>query len=436
MDMLDTFFANTAHIINNITPKTESPSETRDEDELEDAIHSDDDMKIDLSSIISTSAFNSFSTAIYNMSNGGSGRFPASTSTSTLSASQLGCTGTGGGPIRKIPGTRPERGKFTILDDDNVATPEEVLDVEFTIEYLQKIFSDPKLGIQFLARYGLIPNTRVCRVENCPKDQLMSLIKHANGFVWRCRSCRKRREKRIITKISVYEGTFLFYSRMPLNKFFIFMLVWCENPGLSITEYNKLMGENRLVEETIYNTIGFMRDIIQNWCETIMASDSPIGGTGKHVEIIETMCTEHLSNKSRNRRTRHYISRTVFVCLEDNTLAYVDYTLTNRDHLERAVKEKVAPGSTVIMKDTYLEKFGDLELLDEILRTEYIVSSIADAWPDFDSEERERQYLKTEMNNVPNAAQEPYAYEYFFRRCFREKCFNHLLRVIRLLYAK
>ncbi|WKX88951.1 hypothetical protein Q1695_008526 [Nippostrongylus brasiliensis] len=114
--------------------------------------------------------------------------------------------------------SRPERGKFTILDGTSVAEPDEILDIDFDADLLQRIFRDSRVGIQFLARYGIIPNTRECKIESCPKEQLMSLIKHANGFVWRCRSCRKRRERRVITKISVYEGTFLFFSRMPMNK--------------------------------------------------------------------------------------------------------------------------------------------------------------------------------------------------------------------------
>lgn len=48
-------------------------------------------------------------------------------------------------------------------------------------------------------------------------------------------------------------------------QFFIFMLVWCENAGYTASEYNRLLGEFRLVEETIHNTIGFIRDHIQSW---------------------------------------------------------------------------------------------------------------------------------------------------------------------------
>lgn len=43
------------------------------------------------------------------------------------------------------------------------------------------------------------------------------------------------------------------------------MLIWCEHPGYTATEYNRLLGEYRLVEETIHNTIGFIRDHIQSW---------------------------------------------------------------------------------------------------------------------------------------------------------------------------
>ncbi|CCD72834.1 Male abnormal protein mab-31 [Caenorhabditis elegans] len=395
--------------------------ENQDE-EFDMEVNSDDEMKIDLSALINPSVFNALQLPI------GTGRFPNPSPPRSSSGTNT--------PIRKTPGSRPDRGKFTILDNAEVAGPEEVLNVNFDSEILQRIFSDPKLGIQFLARYGLIPNTRVCRVQDCPKDQLMSLIKHANGFVWRCRSCRKRREKRIITKISVYEGTFLFYSRMPLNKFFIFMLNWCENPGLSITEYNRLMGENRLVEETIYNTIGFMRDIIQNWCDTIISSHVPIGGPHRVVEVVETLSTEQLSNKTRNRRTRHYTTRTVFISLADDKIKSVDFPLHNVNDLERALLECVQPGSIIVMRDSFMERFGQQEEISNALFNHYKVKSICDVWPDFNERERNKQYIKTEMNQVPNVNQEPYAYEYFFRRCFADKCFNHLLRVIRLLYQK
>ena len=42
--------------------------------------------------------------------------------------------------------SRPDRGKFTILDGTEVAGPEEVLNVDFNSDILQKIFCDPKLG--------------------------------------------------------------------------------------------------------------------------------------------------------------------------------------------------------------------------------------------------------------------------------------------------
>ncbi|CAO4360637.1 unnamed protein product [Caenorhabditis nigoni] len=409
-------------IVDALTALANSPNMENHDEEYDMEVNSDDEMKIDISALINPSVFNSMQLPI------GTGRFPNPSPPRSNSGTHT--------PIRKTPGSRPDRGKFTILDGTEVAGPEEVLNVDFNSEILQRIFSDPKLGIQFLARYGLIPNTRVCRVQDCPKDQLMSLIKHANGFVWRCRSCRKRREKRIITKISVYEGTFLFYSRMPLNKFFIFMLIWCENPGLSITEYNRLMGENRLVEETIYNTIGFMRDIIQNWCDTIITSNVPIGGPHRIVEVVETLSTEQLSNKTRNRRTRHYTTRTVFISLADDKIKSVDFPLHNVHDLERALLECVQPGSIVVMRDSFMERFGQQEEISNALFNHYKVKSICDVWPDFNEQERSKQFIKTEMNQVPNVSQEPYAYEYFFRRCFADKCFNHLLRVIRLLYQK
>uniref|UniRef100_A0A8R1I4G4 Uncharacterized protein n=1 Tax=Caenorhabditis japonica TaxID=281687 RepID=A0A8R1I4G4_CAEJA len=399
-----------------------SSTSIENHDDYDMEVNSDDEMKIDLSALINTNVFSGIQLP------NGNGRFPNPSPPRSSSGAQT--------PIRKQPGSRPDRGKFTILDGTEVAGPEEVLNVPFETEMLQRVFSDPKLGIQFLARYGLIPNTRVCRVQDCPKDQLMSLIKHANGFVWRCRSCRKRREKRIITKISVYEGTFLFYSRMPLNKFFIFMLIWCENPGLSITEYNRLMGENRLVEETIYNTIGFMRDIIQNWCDTVISSHVPIGGPHKIVEVVETLSTEQLSNKTRNRRTRHYTTRTVFISLADDKIKSVEFPVHNVGDLERALLECVQPGSVIVMRDSFLERFGTAEEVSNAMSNHYKVKTICDVWPDLNENERNKQYIKTEMNQVPNVHQEPYAYEYFFRRCFGDKCFNHLLRVIRILYQK
>ncbi|CAI5438942.1 unnamed protein product [Caenorhabditis angaria] len=460
MDTLETLFSNNAYTLAALSSTSGLIDEDADvkvkeepEEEEEDHVDSDDDMKIDFSAAI-MAATNALATMNEqnqaqqllaqqkgrSISNVAKAIVAAANNKQSIFIPPIEPSSSTSSPPRKQT-SRPDRGKFTILDDMTVAEPEEVLDVEFNPEMLQKIFADPKLGqhlysIQFLARFGLIPNTRVCRVPDCPKDQLMSLIKHANGFVWRCRSCRKRREKKIITKISVYEGTFLFYSRMPLNKFFIFMLVWCENPGLSISEYNKLMGENRLVEETIYNTIGFMRDIIQNWCDSFATSFVPIGGPERYIEMVETMSTEQLSSKTRNRRTRHYTTRTVFISLADNKMRTVDATLNTVQDLERALLESVEMGSVVLMKDSLLERFGTAEEVSNTLCNHYKIRAISDCWPNFDVNERNRQFLKTQMNQIPNASQEPYAYEYFFRRCFQDKCFNHLLRVIRLLYTK
>ncbi|XGW21421.1 hypothetical protein V3C99_004408 [Haemonchus contortus] len=333
--------------------------------------------------------------------------------------------------------SRPERGKFTILDGTSVAEPDEILDIDFDADLLQRIFRDSRVGcgIQFLARYGIIPNTRECKIESCPKEQLMSLIKHANGFVWRCRSCRKRRERRVITKISVYEGTFLFFSRMPMNKFFIFMLVWCENAGYTASEYNRLLGEFRLVEETIHNTIGFIRDHIQSWC-LLQSSTSPIGGKGHIVELLETLHTEDVSAKHRSRRERRFSMRLVLICWNTNEIATVE--LPDRQFLPNTlvetVEKNVKVGSTIVMRDLLMKRFGEKEELDAMLEN-HTLKTIADVWCDMDEEERDKQFMKTLMESVQPLPAEPFAYEYYFRRTFIDKPFNHLLKAIRELYS-
>ncbi|KHJ96018.1 hypothetical protein OESDEN_04034, partial [Oesophagostomum dentatum] len=331
--------------------------------------------------------------------------------------------------------SRPERGKFTILDGTSVAEPDEILDIDFDADLLQRIFRDSRVGIQFLARYGIIPNTRECKIESCPKEQLMSLIKHANGFVWRCRSCRKRRERRVITKISVYEGTFLFFSRMPMNKFFIFMLVWCENPGYTASEYNRLLGEFRLVEETIHNTIGFIRDHIQSWC-LLRSSPHPIGGKGNTVELLETLHTEDVSAKHRSRRERRFTMRLVLICW--NTDEIVSVELPDRQFLPstlvKTVENHVKEGSTIVMRDLLMKRFGEREELNGMLEN-YTLKTIADVWCEMDEEERDKQFIKTLMESVQPLPAEPFAYEYYFRRTFVDKPFNNLLKAIRELYS-
>ncbi|KAK6729346.1 hypothetical protein RB195_006413 [Necator americanus] len=331
--------------------------------------------------------------------------------------------------------SRPERGKFTILDGTSVAEPDEILDIDFNADLLQRIFRDSRVGIQFLARYGIIPNTRECKIESCPKEQLMSLIKHANGFVWRCRSCRKRRERRVITKISVYEGTFLFFSRMPMNKFFIFMLVWCENAGYTASEYNRLLGEFRLVEETIHNTIGFIRDHIQSWC-LLRSSLHPIGGKGLIVELLETLHTEDVSAKHRSRRERRFTMRLVLICWQTDEIVTVE--LPDRQFLPstlvKAVENNVKQGSTIVMRDLLMKRFGEKEELDEMLEN-HTLKTIADVWCDMDEEERDKQFMKTLMESVQPLPAEPFAYEYYFRRTFIDKPFNNLLKAIRELYS-
>ncbi|KJH52926.1 hypothetical protein DICVIV_00795 [Dictyocaulus viviparus] len=333
--------------------------------------------------------------------------------------------------------SRPERGKFTILDGIAVAEPDEILNIDFDADLIQRIFRDSRVGcgIQFLARYGIIPNTRECKIDSCPKEQLMSLIKHANGFVWRCRSCRKRRERRVITKISVYEGTFLFFSRMPMNKFFIFMLVWCEHAGYTASEYNRLLGEFRLVEETIHNTIGFIRDHIQSWC-LLQSSPFPIGGKGHIVELLETLHTEDVSAKHRSRRERRFSMRLVLICWNTNEIVTV--ALPDRQFLPEtlvnAVENNVKEGSTIVMRDLLIKRFGEKEELDAMLEN-HTLKTIADVWCEMDEEERDKQFMKTLMESVQPLPTEPFAYEYYFRRTFIEKPFNNLLKAIRELYS-
>lgn len=46
-----------------------------------------------------------------------------------------------------------------------------------------------------------------------------------------------------------------------------------------------------------------------------------------------------------------------------------------------------------------------------------------------------RQFMKTLMESVQPLPAEPFAYEYYFRRTFIDKPFNHLLKAIRELYS-
>ncbi|CAB3411517.1 unnamed protein product [Caenorhabditis bovis] len=348
---------------------------------------------------------------------------------STSSASQRGKAAASRGrfPVRRL---QPDTGNNpTILEDGQEVAPlDEVLNIEFTVEKLVELLNDQRNGLNFLARYGIIPNSRVCKTGKCPKGQSMTFGKNTLGYVWRCQRCRRNFGDRAAPRVSVFDGTFLSNSRIPLHKLFSFMFIWSTNPGLSLNVYKQIMGENRISPESMKKTISFMRFVIQMWCERTYAN-SKIGGDGKHVEIIETFCVESLENL-------RLVVRTAFVCLEDNTFGYVGVKLENRSLFLRAVNEKVAPGSAIVMKDTYLNRFGDLQTLNEGLAHHYTVSTISDVWLQLDAEERDRQSIKTKMSKAPNADHEPIAYEYFFRRCYGDKCFNHLLWIMRQLQTK
>ncbi|WKX88947.1 hypothetical protein Q1695_008526 [Nippostrongylus brasiliensis] len=213
------------------------------------------------------------------------------------------------------------------------------------------------------------------------------------------------------------------------------MLVWCENAGYTASEYNRLLGEFRLVEETIHNTIGFIRDHIQSWC-LLQSSPHPIGGKGHIVELLETLHTEDVSAKHRSRRERRFTMRLVLICWNTNEIVtaelpdrqFLPNTLINT--VERNVKE----GSTVVMRDLLMKRFGEKEELDAMLQN-HTLKTIADVWCDMDEEERDKQFMKTLMESVQPLPAEPFAYEYYFRRTFIDKPFNHLLKAIRELYS-
>ncbi|CAB3411518.1 unnamed protein product [Caenorhabditis bovis] len=160
----------------------------------------------------------------------------------------------------------------------------------------------------------------------------------------------------------------------------------------------------------------------------------------------EKQCTgcPHLTHcKSILCGLAHCASETQFSHLVISSYLFTGYTVPPWQHdvnvctqQKVILQEKVAPGSAIVMKDTYLKRFGDLQTLNEGLAHHYTVSTISDVWLQLDAEERDRQSIKTKMSKAPNADHEPIAYEYFFRRCYGDKCFNHLLWIMRQLQTK
>ncbi|CAL2046666.1 unnamed protein product [Caenorhabditis brenneri] len=213
---------------------------------------------------------------------------------------------------------------------DNTATKEEEAE-------------NARKGLEFLAKYSIIPNSRVC--DTC--GNLLSLsrdpsVKHEH-LVWRCAPCRRTKTS---TKMALRSGTFFENLKMTIQELLFLAADWIESPEKPIRDVATQM---KLNAATVVEAHEWFRQMTRQWFEreSVANKDLILGGPGKYVEIDETLMYKAKYNRG-NMLTRPQVW--VFGMIERGSPKVMMFRVERRDAatLLPLIHKYVAPGTNVI----------------------------------------------------------------------------------------
>lgn len=242
---------------------------------------------------------------------------------------------------------------YKIVNEENLFTKEEVLEMKINEAYLERIFDNSKMCLEFLAKCHLIPNERFCKM--CPPNRPLSIIKNTrcvDGFIWSC--------KRPCTySCSIRTDTVFYDSKLNFKKI------------ISII-YKYVNGDNFL---DIAYELDIDRDTASSWGNLVREGililmnerSTRIGGLNedgsrKVVEIDESLFSRRKYNRGRVQDQQWYVGG-----IERNTRNCFIVPVNNRnaDTMAQIIFQYVNPGTLVITDEwraygAAMRRFEDL----------------------------------------------------------------------------
>ncbi|EGT41120.1 hypothetical protein CAEBREN_11619 [Caenorhabditis brenneri] len=160
-----------------------------------------------------------------------------------------------------------------------------------------------KMGLQFLAKYGFIANSQVCKHCGNPFLERMVLshdktVKH-DQFVWRCRDCRRMHAGE--SRMSMRAGTFFENKKFTIQKLIYMAADWIENPTKPLKD---TMAHFNMSKQTVVDLQEDFRRMTEQWFIRESQNHLKLGGPNKVVEIDETLVVRAKYNRGRNLRRK------------------------------------------------------------------------------------------------------------------------------------
>ena len=157
---------------------------------------------------------------------------------------------------------------------NNVLPANVLAEINFTARNLVEATVDDLTCIEWLARHGLIRNTRHCNTCGTPNGfQRSSGVHFVDGYVWACRTCRRQTNLRAD---SFFQG-----SHVSLRQLVDVIYWWSIGSSTTETKRQANIGS----WSTIVDWFNFIRDICA-FC--LIDHPIPLGGPGHVVEIDES----------------------------------------------------------------------------------------------------------------------------------------------------
>lgn len=245
----------------------------------------------------------------------------------------------------------PRKTKNYIIEDDEIYSKEDILSVHFSEVYVFNLFSSAENSISVLARFGLLPNKRICHECSTDVPIYFNLTYRKNspdGYVWFCSLCKKSASCR---KDSIFED-----CKIPLQKLLVLFYKY-----LNGALFTKIADDLDINRHTAAEWGYFVREKI---FENMANNNDLLGGIGhdnipKIVEIDESLFFRRKYHRGRQREDQWFVGG-----IERNSKKcfIVPVANRNKETMKAIIVRNILPGTICITDKwaAYSAAFADL----------------------------------------------------------------------------
>ncbi|KAF1746225.1 hypothetical protein GCK72_022678 [Caenorhabditis remanei] len=243
--------------------------------------------------------------------------------------------------------TKP-RQKFEIVPQQNVEGVDGLLSLESLNSHnlhhhIGQIDDSSTKGMEFLAKYGLIENTRTCGYCPTPMSLVRDTALKSDFYVWRCAGCKKDQSTK---KLTVKAGSFFEGLHLSVQQVLYAAADWLENPSKPVLDASR---DLKMDKNTIVKLQEWFRQMTKQWFyrEGSRDPNMKLGGRNKIVEIDETLMYRAKYNRGK-MLTRRQVW--VFGMIERGTSKVIMFRVPKRDSatLLPIIHKYVLPGTTIV----------------------------------------------------------------------------------------